>query len=370
MSGVERQMSGDHSGLARITLSVLFIGGLIAGSVWILSPFLGAFVWATMIVVATWPIMLRVERALGRRGAAVTVMSLGLLAILLLPLGAALSTILGQADELAELFERLPSLELPQAPAWVAGLPLVGDRLLAAWNAAAAAGISDLIATVQPHGRQAAAWLAGQAGNFAALILQFVLIVIFSAVLYSGGEAWGRWVRGFGSRLAGAQGERMVLLAGGAIRGVAMGVVVTALIQTALGGLGLAIAGVPFAGLLTALMFVLCIAQLGPILVLLGATAWVYYAVGAGWGTFLLVWSLVVGLMDNFVRPLLIRRGADLPLLLIFTGVIGGLVAFGVVGIFIGPVVLAVAYTLLDDWVSGNAVTVRDAQAPAPTATS
>jgi predicted PurR-regulated permease PerM len=101
-------------------------------------------------------------------------------------------------------------------------------------------------------------------------------------------------------------------------------------------------------------MFALCIAQLGPILVLLSATAWAFYSLGAGWGVFLLVWSLVVGLMDNFLRPVLIRRGADLPLLLIFAGVVGGLVAFGIVGIFVGPVVLAVAYTLIDNWVGAE----------------
>jgi predicted PurR-regulated permease PerM len=102
-------------------------------------------------------------------------------------------------------------------------------------------------------------------------------------------------------------------------------------------------------------MFALCIAQLGPIIVLAGATVWAYSSLGTGWGTFVLVWTLVVGTLDNFMRPVLIRRGADLPLLLIFAGVIGGLVAFGVVGIFVGPVVLAVAYTLLDDWIS-NAI--------------
>jgi predicted PurR-regulated permease PerM len=144
----------------------------------------------------------------------------------------------------------------------------------------------------------------------------------------------------------------MVVLAGNAIRGVALGVIVTALVQSALGGIGLAIAGVPFAALLTAIMLVLCIAQIGPLLVLLGAAAWGFHSLGTGWGAFLLVWALVVGLLDNFLRPLLIKRGADLPLLLIFAGVIGGLIAFGIVGIFVGPVVLAVAYTLLDDWVS------------------
>jgi predicted PurR-regulated permease PerM len=159
-------------------------------------------------------------------------------------------------------------------------------------------------------------------------------------------------MRGFARKLADERGDRMVVLAGQAIRGVALGVVVTALVQSILGGVGLVIAGVPFAAVLTAIMFALCIAQLGPIIVLAGATVWAYSSLGTGWGTFMLVWTLVVGTLDNFLRPVLIRRGADLPLLLIFAGVIGGLVAFGIVGIFVGPVVLAVAYTLLDDWVA------------------
>jgi hypothetical protein len=115
---------------------------------------------------------------------------------------------------------------------------------------------------------------------------------------------------------------------------------------------GLPLVGVPFAGVLTAIVFMFCIAQLGPLLVMAGATAWTFHALGTGWGTLMLVWTLTVGVMDNFVRPVLIRRGADLPLLLIFAGVIGGLLAFGVVGIFVGPVVLAVAHTLLDEWIA------------------
>lgn len=346
-------MTERRSELARITLSVLFIGGLIAGSLWILSPFLAAFIWATMIVVATWPLMRRVEGACGgRRAPAVVVMTLGLLAILIVPLGVALSAILDHADDLVALLERLPSARLPAAPDWLGKIPLAGERVQATWNQLASEGMADLLAQAQPHARAVATWLAQQAGGFAFLLVQFLLIAILSAVLYAGGESWAAWVRQFGRRLADEQGDRMVVLAGQAIRGVALGVVVTALVQSALGGIGLAIAGVPFATVLTAIMFALCIAQIGPILVLLAVTAWAYYSLGAGWGTFLLVWSLVVGLMDNFLRPVLIRRGADLPLLLIFTGVVGGLVAFGIVGIFVGPVVLAVAYTLLDNWVA------------------
>jgi len=155
----------------------------------------------------------------------------------------------------------------------------------------------------------------------------------------------------FGRRLAGDRGEAAIRLAGRAIRGVALGVVVTALVQAVLGGIGLAVAGVPLATLLTALMFLLCIAQVGPLLVLAPAVIWLYWSGDSLWGTVLLAISIVVVTLDNVLRPILIRKGADLPLLLVFAGVIGGLIAFGLVGIFVGPVVLAVTYTLLESWV-------------------
>jgi predicted PurR-regulated permease PerM len=143
------------------------------------------------------------------------------------------------------------------------------------------------------------------------------------------------------------------------VRGVALGVVVTALAQSVLGGIGLAVAGVPFAAVLTAVMFMLAIAQIGPLLVLGPSVAWLYWSGSTGWGTFLLLWTLVVGTMDNFLRPILIKKGADLPLLLIFAGVVGGLIAFGLIGIFVGPVVLAVAHTLLSAWVDEEIVEVE-----------
>ena len=285
----------SRADLGRITLSVLFIGGLIGGSLWILSPFLGAFIWATMIVVATWPMLRRVERAFGgHRAPAVAVMSMGLLAILIVPLGVALQALLGHVDELAALLERLPEMQLPGAPDWLARVPLVGGRAQEAWSHLVDEGLTDVMAQAQPYLRTGAAWLAKQAGSFAVLLVQFVLIVILTAVLYAGGESWAAWIRGFARRLADEQGDRMVVLAGQAIRGVALGVVVTALVQSILGGIGLAIVGVPFAGVLTAIMFALCIAQLGPFIVLIGATIWTYTTLGSGWGTFMLVWTMVV----------------------------------------------------------------------------
>lgn len=219
--------TSQRAEIGRITLSVLFIGCLIASSLWILSPFLGAFIWATMIVVATWPLLRRVESIFGgRRTPAVAVMSLGLLAILIVPLGVALQAILGHADEIVALLERLPEMQLPAAPEWLGKVPLAGERAQAAWNQLAAEGFADLMVQAQPYFRSIGAWLAQHAGSFALLLVQFLLIVILSAVLYAGGESWAAWIRGFARRLADEQGDRMVVLAGQAIRGVALGVVV------------------------------------------------------------------------------------------------------------------------------------------------
>ena len=184
------------------------------------------------------------------------------------------------------------------------------------------------------------------------LVVQFLLTIVITAVLYANGESAAAGVRRFGQRLAGARGEQSIKLAGGAIRGVALGVVVTALAQSLLGGLGLAVAGVPFAGVFTMAMIMLCLAQVGPLVVLVPAVIWMYWTGDNAWGTALLVWSIFVGTLDNFLRPFLIKKGADLPLLLIFAGVIGGLVSFGLLGIFVGPVVLAVTYRLLESWVN------------------
>jgi predicted PurR-regulated permease PerM len=183
------------------------------------------------------------------------------------------------------------------------------------------------------------------------MLIQFLLVVIVAAILYASGETAARMVLRFGRRLAGERGENSVILAGQAIRGVALGVGVTAIVQTVLGGVGLAVAGVPFASLLSALMLMFCIAQIGPGLVLFSAVGWMYWTGDSGWATALLVWSIFVTTLDNILRPMLIKKGADLPLLLIFAGVIGGMLGFGLIGIFIGPVVLAVTYTLLLAWI-------------------
>jgi predicted PurR-regulated permease PerM len=278
-----------------------------------------------------------------------------LLCFLVVPLWLAIGTIVANADQIAGWVKAASTFEVPPPPDWLGRVPLFGGDLVAAWEKAALVGLQDFLKKLAPYGGTAVRWFATEVGGFGALVLQFLLTVVFAALMYARGESAASWLMRFGRRLAGPRGEHSIRLAGQAVRGVALGVVVTALAQSVLGGLGLAVAGIPFAAVLTAAMFMLAIAQIGPAPVLALSVGWLYWQGDNAWGTALLVWAVAVSSMDNIVRPILIRRGADLPLLLIFAGVIGGLLAYGVVGIFIGPVVLAVGFKLLESWLDESA---------------
>ena len=341
--------------LTRATLSVLVILTLIAVSFWILWPFLLAIIWATMIVVATWPLMLRMQKRLwGKRGLAVTAITAVLLMVFFVPLLFAVGTIVGNADQIAGWGKSIKDFGLPPPPGWVGGLPLVGPNLAAGWQELASAGPEGLTAKVTPYAGKVVNWFMGQAGNFGLMIVQFLLTVIISAIMFLGGETAAEGVKRFAQWVGGQRGEEVIVLAAKAIRGIALGVGLTALVQSILGGIGLAVAGVPAVAVLTVIMFILTLAQLGVFLVLLPAVIWLYWTGQTVWGTVLLVWMLVVGTLDNFMRPILIKKGVDIPLLLIFAGVIGGLIAFGIIGIFIGPVVLAVTHSILSTLVDGD----------------
>jgi predicted PurR-regulated permease PerM len=346
-------MPHQHQDLTRTTLAVLFVGGLLAAGVWVLRPFLLAIIWAATLVVATWPLMLRVQHHAGdRRGVAVLIMTLALLVVLIVPFWLAISMIMANLDEITDLARTVQTLRVPPPPDWLAEVPLVGERAAKAWDQLTSAGVRDLAPKLTPYAGQLTRWLASAVGSLGETFVQFLLTVAITTVMYARGEQAAATVIRFGGRLGGERGETAVRLAGQAIRGVALGVVVTAVAQSVLGGIGLAVVGVPFALVLTAIMFMLCLAQIGPALVLIPAVVWMYYSGDALWATVLLAFTIVAMTMDSFLRPLLIRKGANLPLLLILAGVIGGLLAIGLLGIFLGPTVLAVAYTLMNAWMA------------------
>lgn len=306
-----------------------------------------------MIAVACWPVMLRLQRMLGgRRALAVAAMTVMMLMIFVLPLALAAGTIISNADTLWRWGQMAADFQLPPLPAWLATLPVVGPPLSEVWTKLREAEAGSLVQRAAPYAVMAAEVVVTRAGSFGILVVHILLTVLIAAVMFAQGENGGRLALVLARRIGGDRGEEAVRLAASAIRGVALAVVGTALVQTTLAGLGMAIAGVPFAGLLTAGALILCIAQLGPGLILIPAVIWLFWSGQTGAGTFLLLWSLVAITIDNVVRPMFVRFGADLPLLLIIAGVTGGLLSMGIVGLFVGPVVLAVTWRLFEAWSS------------------
>jgi predicted PurR-regulated permease PerM len=341
------------SDVTRIVLLVLLIGLLLAGSLWTLLPFMGALIWATTIVIATWPLLLWMQRITGgRRSFAVAIMTILILLAFIVPFAFAISTLLDAAGRSPALMRDFLTRGLGPPPDWLEDIPGAGERLADRWREISAGGPDALVEAVRPYARSAATWALSATGGVGVLIVHVLLTVVLVAILYSQGEVAARGVLAFGYRLGSERGEQTMQLAGQAVRSVALGVIVTALVQSILAGLGLWLSGIPHAGVLTAIVFTLGIAQLGPLPVLAPAVIWLYWSGHAGWATALLVWSVPVIALDNILRPILIRRGVQLPMLLIIAGVIGGLIGFGVVGLFVGPVILAATYTLTKAWIA------------------
>ena len=216
--------------LARITLLILIICLLIAASLWTVLPFAGSFIWAATIVVATWPLMLRVQSfAGGRRWAATTIMSVLILAIFIVPFGFAIGALIDAAEHGAELAKTVFANGLAPLPVWVSKVPLIGQPIAAKWQEFVVGGGPALTHAFEPYVRTASAWVVGLGGGVGLAVVHMLLIVIIVAILYSQGELAAKGVLMLARRLGSEQGERAVRLAGMAVRGVALGVIVTAL---------------------------------------------------------------------------------------------------------------------------------------------
>ncbi|WP_416412624.1 AI-2E family transporter YdiK [Pantoea sp. App145] len=335
--------------LPQMLFSLMFILIMITACLWVVQPFILGFAWASMVVIATWPLMIKLQHLLwGRRSLAVVAMTILLLLLFIIPIAVLVNSLIDNSAPVIA-WATQGHLVLPQLD-WLKEVPMVGDKLFSSYHLLVDGGGTAIMNKLQPYIGRTTSFFVAQAGHFGRFMLHLGLMLLFSVLLYWRGEQVGQGIRHFACRMGGRRGDAAVLLAGQAIRAVALGVVVTALVQGVLGGIGLAISGIPYATLLTVVMILSCLVQLGPLIVLVPAIIWLYWSGDTTWGTVLLVWSCVVGTLDNVLRPMLIRMGADLPMILILSGVIGGLVAFGMIGLFIGPVVLAVSYRLVSVW--------------------
>lgn len=337
--------------LPRIIFSVLFIIIMIITNFWIIQPFILGLSWAAMVVIATWPLLIKLQNLLwGKRLLAVAVITLLLILLFILPIALMIGSLIDNSGPVITWISTIGKIQIPDL-AWLHSLPMIGDKIYINYHILVNAGGTALLAQVQPYLGQTATWFFAQAAHIGRLFLHCALMLLFSIILYTCGDKIALSIRHFAVRLGDESGDIAVLLGGQAIRAVALGVVVTALVQSLLCGVGLALSGIPASTLLTVMIFTFCLAQLGPWLVLVPAIIWLYWIGDNTWATALLIWSGVAATLDNILRPMLIRMGADLPTMLILLGVIGGLLAFGLIGLFIGPVVLAVSYRLLIAWI-------------------
>jgi predicted PurR-regulated permease PerM len=340
---------------------------LLLACLFIIAPFIPALVWSAVIVVTLWrPLEWITARLGGRRGFVATLLALAMIALVVMP---AISLVDAVTDGLPriramahDLYVRMPR----EAPAVVAGLPLVGERIAETWRTlgedASAAG--DMAARIAPA---VGTWLLASLTGVGATVLQFVLVAIATAVLYAQGPAAAGMAGRLAARLGGAEGTEALSVATRAIRGVSAGVIGTAAAQALLAGIGFAVAGTPAPVLLAVAVLVFGIIQLGPLPVWLPVVTWLYATGDTLTAILLLAWMAgVVQTVDNFLRPILISRGAKLPLLLMLIGVLGGLIAMGLIGIFLGPTLLGVGYVMLRRWlgmpVEGDATGTAEAQ--------
>jgi predicted PurR-regulated permease PerM len=345
-------------------VGLVILAILAVGCVLVLRPFFTAACFAVVLVMATWPAFLCLERALGGRPtlAALVMSLLAALALVLPPIALALS----MEDNIASSVRLLRTVlenGLPPPPAWVGTIDGIGPEIEARWRALAERGSAaseELEATVlwMRQGLISAGMSVGGAA------LQLALAVLTSFFLYRDGDAAMRGVLAIGRRIAGEHAPRLLRVAQATINGVVYGILGTAVIQALALVVGFWIVGIPAALFLGVLAFVLALIPMGPVLIWVPATVWLFVEGATGGAVFLIVWNILTGLMiDQVLKPYLISRGSQLPLILILFGVLGGVAAFGFLGLFLGPTLLAVAYELIREWRTVE----QDASGPDPT---
>lgn len=319
----------------------------------IAQPFLVALVWGLILAVAAHPAHRRLERLLGGRPTlAAALLAVGALLVLIGPLTMIARALVDNVSVIAlELADG--AMTLPALPSWLGDLPIIGHPIAQFWNLAET-NLAKALSEIGPQLQAVGIWLLGLVAGAGFGVLNFLVALVIAGILLAH-EAGGRkTAETVAFRLAGDRGPHLVSLTDRTIRNVARGVIGTALIQSLLVGIGLVVAEVPAAAFLTLIAFLLCVVQIGPALVLLGATIYVFTYGGPLAGFVFVAWSVLVGTCDNFIRPMLMSRGGDVPLAVILIGTIGGLLAHGLIGLFVGPVVFALGYQLFRAWAVGD----------------
>ncbi|MBV8652630.1 MAG: AI-2E family transporter [Alphaproteobacteria bacterium] len=328
---------------------------LAVGCFVVLRPFISAVIWAVILSLSTWPIYVRLEHLLGnRRTLAALVMTLSAAILFLAPVAVLGSHLASQLSQVAGLVSTWLTEGPPGPPAWVATVPLVGGRLDAYWQTIANDG-GKLTADLKPYIGPARDWLLNVGGSLAAGIGELTLSLLIAFFLYRDGTTGVRALGAVLGHVAGSRGERIMETAGSTIKGVVYGILGTNFVQATLAMIGLWAVGVPGALFLGFITFFLTLIPTGPAIIFVPAILWLLQQGATIGAIFLAIWFIIVFmLLDGVLRAFFISRGGELPLILVLLGILGGIMSFGLLGIFVGPTILAIGHALLQEWTKGG----------------
>lgn len=342
--------------LVQILLLVLF-----GASFWVMAPFWSALFWGAVLAFASWPLMRLLTRALGgRESLAAGILTLGWMLLVAVPLVWLGFNLADHVRDAVALIKDVQVDGLPEAPTWLGSIPFVGERLVGMWDSIDQQGAA-LMVTIKPYLGQVGNWLLARSAQIGGGILELTLSLVFVFFFYRDGPRLAMFVHRLLERLIGDRAGYYIDLVAGTVQRVVNGVIGTAAAQALLALIGFLIAGVPGALVLGIVTFLLSLIPMGPPLVWIPATAWLVWKGDYTCAVFLGVWgTFIISGVDNVLKPYLISRGGNLPLVIVLLGVFGGLIAFGFIGLFIGPTLLAVAYSLLTDWSATQAQVRRE----------
>ena len=314
-------------------------------------PFIALILWGSVIAVVLFPAFLWLSRRLGnQRTLAATLMTLLGILIILGPVSLMVSAIVSSIHALSEAIANR-TFQVPPPPPGIANWPIIGETLAGIWQQAS----NNMLVVLEEYQNQIqaiATALLSLASSAGIGILQFLLSTVIAAVLMLNATAIGQGIRRFILRLDPDRGEEFLVLSVNTIRNVTRGVIGVALLQTFLIGIGLLLAGIPLAGILILVCLILSIVQVGPGLVVLPTLVYAWISMGTLKAFLFTIWMVLAGASDNFLKPMVMARGLPVPMLVIFIGVIGGTLAHGIIGLFVGPVILALGYEVLRAWVN------------------
>ncbi|WP_136809009.1 AI-2E family transporter [Desulfosediminicola flagellatus] len=357
-TSAQDQFSGQNIVDAAIRIALL--GIMAVASLRIIQPFIMPAVWGIIIAVAVHPFVEMLAKRLGgRKKISAIIFALVAIAALVVPTFMLLSSSVNAVQELSEQLEN-DVLRVPPPPPGVADWPVIGTPVNATWNLAST-NLDAVITKYSPQLREASTTLLAKAGGSAKGLFMFIISIMIATALLITGEGGVRAINKIITRFAGEKGPELVTLATATIRGVMQGVIGVAVIQSVLSVIGMLLVGVPAAGLWAVLVLILAIIQLPPILILGPVAAWVFTFADQVPAILFLIWALVVSGCDGFLKPVLMGRGVDAPMLVILLGALGGMMLSGIIGLFVGAVILAISFTLFMAWVDESETEKTDA---------